>query len=187
MGRGTRLTEYEKGRIDVLHQTGASQAAIARDLGRSRSVVQNYLSLGADYGTRTSGGRPRALTERDERQVIRLASSGTYSLREIQRELPTIVSLGTVHNVVTTHPYLSWCQKLKQPPLGPLHIERRLQFAREHMTWGDIEWGRVVFSDEKRFSLDGPDGWSHYWHDLRKEKQIFSKRQQGMEKGRGWN
>jgi hypothetical protein len=27
--------------------------------------------------------------------------------------------------------------------------------------------------------LDGPDGNSYYWHDLRKEKEIFSKRQQG--------
>ena len=92
MGRGNSLTDYEKGRIDALHQGGSTIAAIARDLGRSRNVVRNYLTLGEEYGTRTSGGRPRVLSERDERQVIRLASSGNYSLREIQRELPREVS-----------------------------------------------------------------------------------------------
>ena len=28
-------------------------------------------------------------------------------------------------------------------------------------------------------TVDGPDGFDYYWHDLRKEKLIFSKRQQG--------
>ncbi|GJQ73778.1 hypothetical protein Trydic_g18718 [Trypoxylus dichotomus] len=33
--------------------------------------------------------------------------------------------------------------------------------------------------DEKRFSLDGPDGFPHYWHDLRKEPKVISRRPQG--------
>jgi hypothetical protein len=41
------------------------------------------------------------------------------------------------------------------------------------------EWNRTLFSDEKRFNLDGPGGWSSYWHDLRREPLIFSTRQQG--------
>ncbi|GBN88792.1 Transposable element Tc3 transposase, partial [Araneus ventricosus] len=34
----------------------------------------------------------------------------------------------------------------------------------------------VIFSDEKKFNLDGPDGFRYFWYDLRKEKEIFSKR-----------
>ena len=46
------------------------------------------------------------------------------------------------------------------------------------MTWDD-QWLQVTFSDEKKWNFDGPDGCRHYWHDLRKEKEIFSKRQFG--------
>ncbi|GBM73692.1 Transposable element Tc3 transposase [Araneus ventricosus] len=38
------------------------------------------------------------------------------------------------------------------------------------------KWDYVIFSDEKKFNLDGPDGFRYFWYDLRKEKEIFSKR-----------
>jgi transposase len=43
----------------------------------------------------------------------------------------------------------------------------------------DDEWTKIIFSDEKKFNLDGPDGFQSYWHDLRKEPQGFLTRQSG--------
>ncbi|CAF1424578.1 unnamed protein product, partial [Rotaria sp. Silwood1] len=48
---------------------------------------------------------------------------------------------------------------------------------KDHMTWNN-KWNKVIWSDEKKFNLDGPDSFSYYWHDLLKE-EIFSTRVQG--------
>lgn len=67
---------------------------------------------------------------------------------------------------------------MAKPVLTDQHKQARLEFARLHMTW-DKEWHCVIFSDEKKFNLDGPDGWRYYWHDLRDEQTILAKRHSG--------
>ncbi|GFU46879.1 transposable element Tcb2 transposase [Trichonephila clavipes] len=39
-------------------------------------------------------------------------------------------------------------------PLTPAHRRRRFLWCRKHRKWRDNEWGRVLFTDESRFSLN---------------------------------
>ena len=63
--------------------------------------------------------------------------------------------------------------------LAKWHKDSRVQWPQNHMN-GTDEWLNVLFSDEKKFNLDGPNGgWAYYWYDIPKEPQIFFSRQQG--------
>ena len=47
------------------------------------------------------------------------------------------------------------------------------------MSWSASAWQKVVFSDEKRFALEGPDGHASYWSDKRIPRRIYSRRARG--------
>lgn len=50
MPRAKRLTEFEKGQIVALSSSGLSSRDIAEKIGRSKTVVNNFLSLKDNYG-----------------------------------------------------------------------------------------------------------------------------------------
>ena len=66
---------------------------------------------------------------------------------------------------------LQFMKKVKAPYLKPHHEIARIEWAKKHMYWS-TEWTRMVFSDEKKFNLDGPDSCHFYWHDLSQEKKF---------------
>ncbi|TMW49388.1 hypothetical protein DOY81_005532 [Sarcophaga bullata] len=74
----------------------------------------------------------------------------------------------------------SGTKKLKtEPVLSQFHQTERLTFANAHVSWTEDHWRRVVFQDERKFNLDGPDGFSYYFHDLRNYERTLSQRPRG--------
>uniref|UniRef100_A0AC35U844 DDE_3 domain-containing protein n=1 Tax=Rhabditophanes sp. KR3021 TaxID=114890 RepID=A0AC35U844_9BILA len=55
--------------------------------------------------------------------------------------------------------------------LSPQHKKDRFKFAVNVLD-NEVNWSNVVFADEKRFSLTGPDGWNRYWRDSKKKETI---------------
>lgn len=179
MGRRPDLTPPKKTKIDVLRRVNQwSGRRIALELDLSHSAVNKYLAFPDKPMARKGKGRPKSITEVKQRRIIALARRRRMSAAKIRNRVRINSSVRTVQRVLAADPNLVWTKMTRKPPLTSGHKERRMNFASEHVTWTN-EWRKVVFSDEKKFNLDGPDGLSYYWHDLRDEPRVISRRNFG--------
>ena len=65
---------------------------------------------------------------------------------------------------------------IKQPPLSKRHKTKRLEWARRYMK---TDFQNVLFTDECRATLDGPDDWSSDWLLYGRQPEVRIRRQQG--------
>lgn len=178
MGRAKSLSPGEKNITQRMKNRGFCISDISKNTGRSIKVILNFLKSPESYGTKKSHGRPPALTTRQKRAILRVASNSSLTARQIAARAGVVTNLKNVQRIIRAVPHIKRKKMKGMPPLSMAHKERRKEFAREHVQWKD-EWKEILFTDEKKFNLEGPDGWAHYYHDLRKQEKMFSKRQMG--------
>uniref|UniRef100_A0AC35UET9 DDE_3 domain-containing protein n=1 Tax=Rhabditophanes sp. KR3021 TaxID=114890 RepID=A0AC35UET9_9BILA len=145
------------------------------DIKRSRKVVYNYIRNPHTYGKRKYYGRKKKLTHRDICHIYRLVSNQQISAARIKYELELPVTTRTIYKYIHRNNNLKQISMKAKPKLQKRHKIERLNFAIKHSD-EQTDWTKVVFCDEKRFSLDGPDGWKKYCHDKRKAKRTKVKR-----------
>ena len=178
MSRGNRLSEREKGKIDLLLSEKYSNRQIAKRIKRSPTVVDNYVKLKDNYGLKGLRGRKSKISGICKKRIIHLASRKFMSASKIKQELSLPESTRTIQRILKSSPSLLYRKFKKRPHLTREHQLARLSFAQKSIQ-DRFDWSKIVWSDEKKFNLDGPDGIRYYWHDLRKEPKCFSKRAYG--------
>ena len=89
------------------------------------------------------------------------------------------MSLRTVQMVLADNEFMDFGRLPVRPKLTQKNIRAHYKWAREYNFVPARLWRRTVFTDEKRFCLDGPDGQACFWADVRLPKDIFAKRPRG--------
>ena len=54
-------------------------------------------------------------------------------------------------------------------PLTRHHVQERLEWARDHVTWALNDWTPILFTDESRFCVDFTDRRARIWR-MKKER-----------------
>ncbi|CAO4367292.1 unnamed protein product [Caenorhabditis nigoni] len=166
MARGTFLSVAEKAQLDLLRQLGYSILRMSKLIKRSRTVIRRYLDYPLNYGTKPRPGRPRKMKARDDRSVVRAVGNTMKSANDLIRSLNLQVSKYTVLRSVKRSGVIVRQKMKKAPCLTDAHKKARLEFVKNNLA---TDWKKIVFSDEKKFNLDGPDGNRFYWRDLRQD------------------
>ncbi|GFU23038.1 transposable element Tcb1 transposase [Trichonephila clavipes] len=104
-----------------------------------------------------SSGRPRGTTPADDRYIVLQARRNR---RQTAGEIAETHGTGdwttdiAFYRGQKTARWWSVCGRpVRCVPLTPAHRRRRSLWCREHQNWRDNECGRVLFTDESRFSL----------------------------------
>ncbi|GBM80608.1 hypothetical protein AVEN_151513-1 [Araneus ventricosus] len=100
------------------------------------------------YEPKPRSGRPRVTDIRSDRRILRMASSQKMSVSEITGASRLQISKNTVHRRIIESGYMIHTKMARRSPLSKIHISKRLQWACNHMSYGD-KWMAVLFSDEK--------------------------------------
>jgi transposase len=138
---------------------------ISRDLNIRQGTVSKILRRHSQRRTvkpKTSSGRPRKTSARDDRILYRICrrnrKKSASVLRQLwQNRINIRLSRATVNRRLFNRGFKA-CRPVQRPLLNDLRKQRRLLWAQRHRRYGLRYWRHVIYTDESRFLLHRSDG-----------------------------
>lgn len=176
MGKNKDLSSKEKASIVKFLGEGRTTIEISRLLARDHRTIKAFVSNGEKTRKKRVEAPYRTLTVRDlsalKREMIKQPLSSSASI---------FSAVGLGHTPKTTRnrvlKTLGKVRKAKtRPPLNQKHKDKRLAWCKKYMK---LDFGQVIWTDEMRATLDGPDGWARGWIAEGTDAPPRLRRQQG--------
>uniref|UniRef100_A0A3Q3X4T7 Transposase Tc1-like domain-containing protein n=1 Tax=Mola mola TaxID=94237 RepID=A0A3Q3X4T7_MOLML len=131
---------------------GKTYKEVQKIIGCSAKMISNALKWRAKPETR---GRKRKTTIKMDRRITRMAKAQPMiSSRMIKDSLELPVSTVTVRRRLCEANLFTRIPR-KVPLLKKRHVQKRLQFAKEHINWPKEKWRNILWTDESKVVLFG--------------------------------
>ncbi|MEM9078998.1 MAG: transposase [Bacteroidota bacterium] len=170
-----RLTDSEKQRIVAGLANGLCVLDLAKELGRDRRTVESYVKR-PNIEARKDKGKRRQISARDKRKLRRqlFREPNDTSASIFQKAGVAKMSRATRCSVLNE--MAKNIKPISRPPLNETHKQKRLVWAQMYLK---THFEHVLFTDEARATLDGPDGWAKVWNPTGAKTPHRFRRQQG--------
>ena len=176
MGKQTDLTDNEKKKIVCGLAKGRKTLQIAKELSRDHRTIKRFVTNVNHTRKRSDKGVRRKLSRR---QVSAIKREAVKHLLLTSKQLFEQAGVGEVPRTSRCHIHQTVAKNVKpniRPPLNSRHKAKRVEWARQYMK---VDFQTVLFTDECRATLDGPDGWCRGWLVNGTTKPTRARRQQG--------
>lgn len=149
---------------------GKNAAQLSEMFNIKLRTIYNIINRAEKEGRlelKTSNGRPKKLSEREERTIIKkINETPKKTLRrlvtEMENECEVKVCSETIRKTLLKNNYLSKVAR-KKPLLSRINVEKRLLFAQKYINFTFEDWENVIFCDETKIMLYYNDGPTRVW------------------------
>ncbi len=154
-GRG--MSQDLRKKIISLHKKGEGYKKISKALLISQNtvakVVQTFKKDGTASISQRRPGRPRKLTPRQERLLMRRVEENRHASslqlsKEVESQTGMTISCDTIRRTLQRNG-MHGCRPRKKPLLKPRHKKARLEFARAHADKDEDYWYSILWSDDQ--------------------------------------
>ncbi len=144
-----------------LHKKGEGYKKISKALLISQNTVAKVVQTFKKDGTATISqrrpGRPRKLTPRQERLLMRRVEENRHASslqlsKEVESQTGVTISRDTIRRTLQRNG-MHGCRPWKKPLLKPRHKKAHLDFARAHANKDEDYWDSILWSDETKINV----------------------------------
>ncbi len=158
---GREMSQDLRKKIIYLHKKGEGYKKISKALLISQNTVAKVVQTFKKDGTATISqrrpGRPRKLTPRQERLLMRRVEENRHASslqlsKEVESQTGVTISCDTIRRTLQRNG-MHGCRPWKKPLLKPRHKKARLEFARAHADKDEDYWDSILWSDETKINF----------------------------------
>ena len=112
--------------------------------------------------TQMEGEEPKAIANYCASDHSRGFANKQKSASQIKQNLELNVTKRQIQQILSGTEYLKYIKSMKAPAMTDHQRKKRVEFANEMLGFYHPDWTKVVFTDEKKFNLDGTAGFNCY-------------------------